>query len=93
MIYAREGFGLQIIDNEIEANGCTGIGTEGTCQYIFRNVFSPQNIDCSRTGEDVLIVSGGASISFNLLDTIAGLGGSGLYNVARRRSVVIVASA
>lgn len=35
VIYAREGFGLQIIDNEIEANGCTGIGTEGTYPIHF----------------------------------------------------------
>ena len=77
MICAREGFGLQIIDNEIEANGCTGIGTEGTYPYIFRNVFSPQNIDCSRTGEDVLIVSGGAFFHQfqSCFDTIAGPGG------------------
>ena len=81
-IYAREVGDLKIIDNEITANGCTGIGIEGTYPYILHNLFFPQNIDCSRTYEDILIVSGGPSISFNVLHRIAGgLGGVGNYNV------------
>ena len=55
-IYARQG-DLQIIDNEIATNGCTGIGTEGGFPYILRNMFSPQIIDCVRTGEDVSILT------------------------------------
>ena len=86
-IYVRRvsagGGSVKIIDNEIHQNGCTGIGTEESRPYIFRNLIRLQEQNCVQEGsQDVSILSGGAVISFNVLQTIAGLGGQGLYNAS-----------
>jgi len=93
-IYARRtpaaGGGVKILDNEILANGCTGIGTEGS-PFIFRNFFRFQDVRCSQhEAADVRMVSGIAIISFNVLETIAGSGGAGGYNISITGSPVSV---